>query len=167
MVFGQKILQICRRQLWWKLDRALMSVFVTLQHSLPCSSLNLWNAVFALAKKKCISTKNCSLKNVKIVRGQLSFEPIRTFLSRRKHICVQPSLLTFMRVRDSETWLAKMVCSTWYTRERYYKHMYTSRVFIFSPLKFHNLLYLKHMHAWLIYCRESNFFALFKTEWMS
>jgi hypothetical protein len=71
---GQKILQICLRQLWWKLDSALISEFVTLQYSLPYSRTdftlllynlivvfrlycldfqmgrrNLWNADLALA----------------------------------------------------------------------------------------------------------------------
>ena len=48
--FGQKILQICLSQLWWKLDSALISVFVTLQHSLPYSrtdfTLLLYNLIF-------------------------------------------------------------------------------------------------------------------------
>ena len=50
--FGQKILQIFLRQLWWKLDSALIhvSVFVTLQHSLPYSrtdfTLLLYNLIF-------------------------------------------------------------------------------------------------------------------------
>ena len=48
--FGQKILQISLSQLWWKLDSALISVFVTLQHSLPYSrtdfTLLLYNLIF-------------------------------------------------------------------------------------------------------------------------
>ena len=41
MVFGQNILQICLRQLWWKLESDFMSVLVTLQHSLPYSNTDL------------------------------------------------------------------------------------------------------------------------------
>jgi hypothetical protein len=47
--FDQKILQICLRQLWWKLDSTLISVFVTLQNSLPYSrtdfTLLLYNLI--------------------------------------------------------------------------------------------------------------------------
>ena len=70
---GFLFLQIRLRQLWWKLDSVLISVFVTLQHSLPYSRTdftlllynpivvfrlycldfqmgrNLWNADLALA----------------------------------------------------------------------------------------------------------------------
>ena len=41
MVFGQNVLQICRRQLWWKLESDFMFVLVAPQHSLPYISTDL------------------------------------------------------------------------------------------------------------------------------
>ena len=46
--FGRKILQICLSQLWWKLDSALISVFVTLQHSLPYSRTDFTLLLYSL-----------------------------------------------------------------------------------------------------------------------
>ena len=46
--FGHKILQICLRQLWWKLDSALISDFVTLQHSRPYSRTDFTLLLYSL-----------------------------------------------------------------------------------------------------------------------